>query len=110
MQDDLYALANSDPTASVSIHTDFPNQRVEVIALFRQRGATAGLCYPAKMRYRGQDITFTELCLRHPTTAGRRMIHVFDMSDGVNDYRLEFDAEALTWTLTAILEGHYVRD
>jgi hypothetical protein len=30
------------------------------------------------------------------------MIHVFDMTDGTADYRLEFDAEALTWTLVAI--------
>jgi hypothetical protein len=27
------------------------------------------------------------------------------MSDGVNDYRLGFDAEMLTWTLVSILEG-----
>jgi len=59
------------------------------------------------MRYQNQDISFTELGLRHPTTAGKRMIHVFDMSDGVNDYRLEFDAESLTWTLVSILEGHH---
>lgn len=55
-------------------------------------------------------IDFTELGLRHPTSKGTRMIHVFDMSDGVNDYRLEFDAEGLTWTLAAIREGHHVRD
>jgi len=62
------------------------------------------------MKYRGQVIDFTELGLRHPTSKGTRMIHVFDMSDGVNDYRLEFDAEGLTWTLAAIREGHHVRD
>jgi hypothetical protein len=37
------------------------------------------------------------------------MIHVFDMSDGEADYRLEFDAESLTWTLIAMLEGGHVR-
>lgn len=83
------------------------NQRVEVAAVFRQRGEVGFLCYPAKMKYRGQEITFTELGLRHPTAKGKRMIHVFDMSDGINDYRLEFDAEGLTWTLVAILEDHY---
>ena len=30
-------------------------------------------------------------------------IHVFHVSDGANGYRLEFDAEALTWTLVAML-------
>jgi hypothetical protein len=33
------------------------------------------------------------------------MIHVFDVSDGSNDYRLEHDAERLTWTLVAMIPG-----
>jgi hypothetical protein len=85
-------------------------QRVDVVAVFHRQGETNMICEPVKMRYRGQDIEFAELGLRHPTTAGQRMLHVFDVSDGVNDYRLEFDAEALTWTLAEIIEGHYVRD
>jgi hypothetical protein len=28
------------------------------------------------------------------------MIHVFDVTDGGADYRLEFDSERLTWHLT----------
>jgi hypothetical protein len=30
------------------------------------------------------------------------------MSDGTNDYRIEFDAEGLTWTLVSMVEGRYV--
>lgn len=60
---------------------------------------------PAKMRWKNQEIIFKELGMRHPTSKGQRMIHVFDMSDGTNDYRLEFDAEMLTWTLKSVLEG-----
>lgn len=86
------------------------NQRVDVVVVFRKHGDIASLCMPRKIRFRGNDIELTELGLRHPTVAGKRMVHVFDMSDGVNDYRLEFDAEALTWTLVAMIEGHYVRD
>lgn len=81
------------------------NTRVDVVATFKKAGDTQTLCYPYKMRYQGHEVVFTELGLRHPTAKGRRMIHVFDMSDGVNDYRLEFDAEGLTWTLVAIVEG-----
>lgn len=85
------------------------NERVEVVAIFK--GGSGPACYPAKMRLRGQEVVFTELCLRHPTSQGLRMIHVFDMSDGVNDYRLEFDAEALSWILKAVMEGdNAVRD
>ncbi len=81
------------------------NDRVEVITSFKMRGDPASLVVPAKMRWGKKEIIFTELGLRHPTSKGHRMIHVFDMSDGTNDYRLEFDAEMLTWTLVAILEG-----
>ena len=86
------------------------HERVEVIAVYRTAVDVSQMCYPAKMKYCGEVIEFTELGLRHPTSKGKRMIHVFDMSDGVNDYRLEFDAEGLTWTLVAIREGHDVRD
>lgn len=81
------------------------NYRVEVVTVFKSRGDSSTLITPVKMRRGKQEIIFTELGLRHPTKKGQRMVHVFDMSDGINDYRLEFDAEMLTWTLTAILEG-----
>jgi hypothetical protein len=79
------------------------NQRVSVVAIYHKKGEQAAICKPIKMLYDGREINFQELGLRHPTSAGRRMIHVFDMSDGLSDYRLEFDAEALTWTLQAMI-------
>jgi hypothetical protein len=86
-----------DPTIRV-------NERVEVAVVYHYRDGLP-VCMPVKMKYKNQNIVFTKLGFRHPTTKGRRMVHVFDVSDGVNDYRLEFDAEGLIWTLKAILEG-----
>jgi hypothetical protein len=43
----------------------------------------------------------------HPTKKGQRMIHVFDMTDGTADYRLEFDAQDLSWKLIAITDMNY---
>ena len=85
-----------DPTIAI-------NERVAVVTVFSRAGETKDLCLPKRMRFRGRDIELTELSLRHPTTAGKRMIHVFHVSDGVNGYRLEFDAEGLTWTLVAMI-------
>ncbi len=77
------------------------NERIDVLAVFRRdEGAR-----PIKMLRQGREVVFTRLGLRHPTEQGHRMIHVFDMSDGVNDYRLEFDAERLTWTLVSMIPG-----
>lgn len=85
------------------------NQRVAVISSYDPNRSVDFTCYPRKMRYKNQDITFTKYGMHHPTSKGTRMIHVFDMSDEANDYRLEFDAENLAWTLVSIMEGHHVR-
>jgi len=79
------------------------NERIDVVTVYRKQGDISSLCVPHKMRWHGREIEFTELALRHPTVQGKRMIHVFHMSDGVNGYRLEFDAEHLTWTLIAMI-------
>lgn len=84
------------------------NERVDIVPIFNSNAAERLLCVPWKMKYRGQEIVFTVFGMRHPTSKGKRMIHVFNMSDGVNDYRIEFDAEGLTWTLVSIVEGRYV--
>ena len=76
----------------------FLNERVEVIATF---GTGLNPCKPIRFkRANGREVTITEIGLRHPTTAGRRTVHMFDVTDGGADYRLEFDSEQLTWRLT----------
>jgi len=76
----------------------FLNERVEVIAVFND-GVSS--CRPVRFkRKNGREIEVTEIGLYHPTAAGRRTVHVFDVTDGGADYRLEFDSERLTWLLT----------
>jgi hypothetical protein len=86
------------------------NERVDVVVVFKKHSDSNSLCLPIKIKFRGQEIELVELGLHHVTSAGKRMIHVFDMSDGINDYRLEFDAESLIWKLVTMMEGHHVRD
>ena len=76
----------------------FLNERIEVLASF---GDGLNPCKPLRFRRAsGREVTITEIGLRHPTTAGNRTVHIFDVTDGGADYRLEFDSERLTWTLT----------
>lgn len=73
----------------------FLNERVDVLAVFRP-GWQA--CRPVKFRRsNGREVVVTEVGLRHPRMHGARMVHVFDVTDGGSDYRLEFDSERLTW-------------
>ncbi len=78
-------------------------ERVEVLCVFSFSKNSREKCVPRKMKYKGRTITFSELGFRHPTSQGNRMIHVFDMTDGLADYRIELDAESLTWTLISTL-------
>lgn len=77
----------------------FLNERIEVIASF---GEGLNPCKPVRFRRaNGREVTVTEIGLRHPgTAAGLRTVHIFDVTDGGADYRLEFDSERLTWHLT----------
>lgn len=80
------------------------NKDVNVVAYYFKNVGQRLRCYPRRIEYDGTSITFNEMGLRHPTKKGQRMVHVFDMSDGQADYRLEFDAEHLTWTLVSIAD------
>lgn len=74
------------------------NERIEVIAIF---GEGLNPCRPVRFRRpSGREIEVTEIGLRHPSVQGKRIVHVFDVTDGGADYRLEFDSERLTWHLT----------
>lgn len=76
----------------------FLNERIDVVAKF---GTGLNPCVPIKFRRaNGREITITDIGLRHPTTKGKRAVHVFDVTDGSSDYRIELDSERLTWMLT----------
>lgn len=83
------------------------NKEVNIVAFYFKNSARRLRCFPKRMEYEGKRIDFTETGMVHPTQKGRRMIHVFDMTDGAADYRLEFDAQALSWTLVAITDTDY---
>ncbi len=74
------------------------DERVQVLCTF---GGGLNPCTPVKFRRaNGREVAITEIGLRHPTIQGKRMVHMFDVTDGGADYRLEFDSERLTWRLT----------
>lgn len=76
----------------------FLNERVEVIAIFSDG---LNICKPVRFRRpSGREVEITEVGLRHPAARGVRTMHVFDVTDGGADYRLELDGERLTWYLT----------
>jgi len=87
--------------------------RVDVVATFRHSGAASDsnlgarthvACTPVRFRWKNRDITITEIGMVHPTQHGKKMVHMFDVTDGESDYRLAFDAETLTWRLKYVAD------
>ena len=73
------------------------NEKINVIALFKP-GRT--MCEPIKFkRANGKEITITEIGLRHPVKNGTQILHIFDVTNGEADYRLQFNAKTLVWRL-----------
>ena len=83
------------------------NKEVNIVAYYFKNKGERLRCFPKRMEYDGKRVDFSETGLRHPTKKGQRMVHVFDMTDGAADYRLEFDAERLSWTLVSIADISY---
>src|SRR5476649_12818 len=83
------------------------NKAVNVVAFYFKNAGQRLKCFPKRVEYDGRRIDFTETGMIHPTKKGQRMVHVFDMTDGNADYRLEFDAENLNWKLIAITDMSY---
>lgn len=82
----------------------FLNERIDVLAKF---GMGLNPCVPIRFRRAsGREVDVKEVGLRHPTTSGMRTTHVFEVTDGGADYRIEFDSERLTWKLTREMD-HY---
>lgn len=83
------------------------NKDVSIVAYYFHNRGRRLRCFPKAMEYNGRRINFTETGLVHPTKKGQRTLHIFDMSDGNADYRLEFDAQQLTWTLVSISDTSF---
>lgn len=82
------------------------NKRVKVLAIY-DNSTSILACRPVRMLYKNQEYSFVEIGLVHPTNQGKKMLHIFDVSDGSADYRLEFDAEQLIWTLISISDVYH---
>ena len=77
-------------------------KKVSVLASYSQ---PSGRVVPHRLRWRGRTIHLTKLGLYHPVREGRRLYHVFSVSDGATDYRLKLDTESLHWLLEETSDG-----
>ncbi len=82
--------------------TEVIDEPVEVIVAYRQVGKPA---VPTVMGWQNRIYRFSQFGFCHPTYEGRKLVHVFTMSDSALTYRLEFNTESLRWRLKEISDG-----
>ena len=76
----------------------FLDERIEVATVFHNTGTMP--CRPVKFRRaNGREIVISKIGLGYPHERGSRTVHIFDVTDGQADYRLEFDSVTLAWWL-----------
>ena len=80
--------------------TERINEPVEVVVTYKNSRTM-----PVVMSWSNRIYRFTRLGFAHPTRQGRKLIHVFTVSDDKLTYRLEFDTESLAWKLAEISDG-----
>jgi hypothetical protein len=80
------------------------NKEVAVTAVYFHN-STELKSFPKRMEFEGREYTFIESGLRYLVQKGQRLIQVFDMTDGVADYRLRFDDNQKLWTLVDMSEA-----
>lgn len=78
------------------------NEPIAVMVSYKRDGKKA---IPTMMEWHNRLYKFSQLGFWHPFRQGRRLIHAFTVSDGINTFRLEFDTESLLWTLAEISDG-----
>lgn len=76
------------------------NEKVSIVTLYNR---TTGKVMPYKMKWQGRDYVMKKLAYHHKARIGRLIVHVFHVSDGVNNYRLVLNTENLHWTLEEVV-------
>ena len=79
------------------------NKEVSVTALYF-RGDRSLKSFPKRMEYNGREYTFVESGLRYLIHKGQQLTQIFDMTDGMTNYRLRFDSSQQLWTLVDMSE------
>lgn len=83
------------------------NQEVAVTSVYFRPGRHLK-GFPKRMEYEGREYTFLESGLRYLVRQGQKLIEIFDVTDGSQDYRLSFDSSAYRWTLIGVRENQHV--
>jgi hypothetical protein len=80
------------------------NKEVTVTSMYFRNRSRQLQAFPRRIEFEGAEYTFVEPGFHYLVRRGQRLVELFDMTDGVNNYRLKFDNSERTWTLVGMGE------
>lgn len=78
------------------------NQPIDMIAIF---GKEFNDIKPFKFKWNNKDFIVTKIGYKHKVREGRKIVHVFSVTDGTNFFELRFDADDVAWKLGRTWDG-----
>ena len=81
---------------------NYVNEEVSVITVYNAETHTIK---PVAMKWNGKRHTIVRVAFYHPVRKGRVLHHVFSVTDGAMDFRLDFNSENQQWHLMEVSDG-----
>jgi predicted transcriptional regulator len=78
------------------------NEKVSVITKYDRM---TGVNLPVKLLWQGRERRIIKLGFHHTKREGRKLLHIFTVTDGHLAYYLSLDTETLHWTLMEVSDG-----
>lgn len=78
------------------------NEKISVISKYDR---TKGVFLPVKLQWQNKIRFITQLGFHHKKWQGRKLLHIFSVTDARLCYYLSFDTETLHWTLLEVSDG-----
>jgi len=78
------------------------NEKVSVVTVYNRM---KGLVIPCKIKWQNRIYRIKKIGFHHTIREGRKLCHIFSVTDGNLDFRLKFDSETLHWTLEEVSDG-----
>jgi len=80
------------------------NKEVTVTSVYFRSSKRQLQAFPKRIEFEGSEYTFVESGFHYLVQKGQRLVDLFDMTDGTNNYRLKFDNTERIWTLVGMDE------
>ena len=78
------------------------DEKVSVISKYDK---TKGSFVPVKLQWQGRVRVITKIGLHYTKREGRKLLHIFSVTDTHVCYYLSLDTETLHWTLLEVSDG-----